>query len=421
MTTFEFHIDPALPVIPEIRYTLDRLAINKKIKISFSDTGTFISDSDRANLSVSKKFINNFTTGNFKYQDNLGPSGFIEQVDGTPDYLSTAFYMLACLQEHDSATTYDSLGRFKYSESYQAHYKNTEQNLAQVCFDKLAEKFRIPDHNVPTRFFLSHDIDTVYESILQDGFYALKRGRIDIILRLLANVAINKPDWLNIDLIMKLESEYDARSTFFWIVNKGKAEGLKNADYTFKSTKIQQRVKRVVQNGFENGLHKSVSADSFESELEKFSSKPVSNRYHYLKFNLPDGFHKIEEAGLTLDASLGFAERIGFRNNFGQPYNPYNFKQRKAFSFVEAPLHVMDTTLFKYNRSDISEAKKAIFNFFESNKTNCVLSVLWHNNFFSNYKYKGYLPLYKDILIYLKEHKLNTISQQEIVAEYGLG
>ena len=419
MTNLQIHIDPALSVIPEINYTLEQFAANKKINLSFTDTGILISDSGEAAIRISKKFIDNFTTGKFGYSENLGSIGFIELEDGTPDYVSTAFYMLACLQEYDSSVSPDSIGRFQYSESYQAKFKNAHHNIVQLCFDKLAEKLGVPNHSTPTRFFLSHDIDSVYGSLIQDGFHALKRGRIDTILRLLTNVAISKPDWLNIDQIMKIESEYDVKSTFFWIVNKGWANKVENADYDFRSQKIQNLVTDIEKFGFENGIHKSASSDSFHAELSRFQKKPFTNRYHYLKFNLPAGFDRVEQSGLQIDASLGFAESIGFRNSYGLPYNPYNVKERKSYSFVEVPLHVMDTTLFKYNQSDVKEAKEIIFKFFEANKTNCVLSVLWHNNFFTNYKYKGYLELYRSILAFIKDNKFAIVSQNEL-SQYAI-
>lgn len=419
MIVHDFHIDPSLPVLPEVRYTLEQFAINRKVNASFSSTGFFISDSEKAPVRISKKFIQNYTTRTFGHEENLGAEGFIEHEDGSRDYVSTAFYMLACLQEYNPASARDSIGRFRYSESYQAKFKNAGHNIVQQCFDKLAEHLGIRSTPVPTRFFLSHDIDTVYESILQDGFYALKRGRIDIIFNLLVNVAMSRPDWLNIDRIMKIESAYDVRSTFFWIVNKGKAGALKNADYDFNSTRIQKLVQRVEKEGFENGIHKSISPDSFQAELDQFEQKPIANRFHYLKFNLPSGFDALEASGLKIDASLGFAENIGFRNSYGLPYHPFNLKTRKAYSFVEVPLHVMDTTLFKYNKANLSETKNTLFNFFEANRSNCVLSVLWHNNFFTEYKYKGYLDLYKSILSYLKDNNLRTISQQEIIDQHS--
>jgi len=415
MTRIHVHIDRSLSILPEIRYTLEQFAVNKKIKIQFGTTGAFVSDVNNADIPVSKTLTRNINQHIFDHAQNLGESGLIEFENGTPDYLGTAFYMLGCLQEYDPGSTKDQLGRFQYSESYQTRYQNTGKNIVQHCFDKLAEKLGVSTSQTPSKFFLSHDIDSVYGALFQDGFYALKHGRIDILLKLIMNTAIQKPDWLNIDQIMKLESEYDVRSTFFWIVNKGKAGELENADYKFTSPQIQHVLDNIRNNGFENGLHKSISSDPFEIEMDQFQSTPIANRFHYLKFNLPDGFNQIEQSGIKLDASLGFAEHIGFRNSYGLPYNPYNVAERKPYTFVEVPLHVMDTTLFKYNKKSAADAWPIILNFFETNKSNCVLSVLWHNNFFTNYKYRGYPQLYKSILEYIRENKFQTLTQSELL------
>lgn len=420
MTTSTICIEPGLPILAEIEYTLKIFSINKRINLIFSPSGLRIGVSNESNIKLSKNFVSNFTQQKFSFIDNLAQSGFIEHPDGTPDYLSTAFYMLACLQEYDQTSNLDSLKRFKFSNSYQWHFKNAEQNIVQFCFDKLAETLAIRPIDEPTRFFLSHDIDSVYGSLLQDGFYAFKRGRLDILLKLIFNVALNKPDWLNIDQIINIESEYDFRSTFFWIVRKGKEQGLINADYRFKSSTIQNNLKQVANRGFENGLHKSVSAATFEEELAAFTNKPVSNRYHYLKFNLPEGFNALEDSGLKMDASLGFAETMGFRNSYGLPCNPFNIKERRPYSFVEVPLHVMDRTFFQYNPLTPVKAKQTIIDFLEKNRKNCVLSILWHNNFFTNYKFNGYLGMYKGILTYIRENNFNTITQEELIKNYSI-
>jgi peptidoglycan/xylan/chitin deacetylase (PgdA/CDA1 family) len=403
-----------------VLYTLRIFEKNKGVTFIEKENGVSIGSSDSFDIRLSEEFISNYIQKRFSFNQNLNDKGFVELSNGTPDYLSTAFYMLSCIQELDPLVPPDTIGRFQYKNSYQSKLNLASQNIVQFCFDKLGAQFNLPNHSIPTRFFLSHDIDTVYESILQDGFYALKSGRFDIFFRLLFNVAMGNPDWLNMDQIMALESEYDCQSTFFWIAKKGKEGLLKNADYNFTSPRIQRITETVGKKGFENGIHKSISASSFHDELSSFQTTPIANRYHYLKFKLPEGFDAIEQANLKIDASLGFAENIGFRNSYGLPFTPYNVHKRIPYSFVEIPLHVMDTTLYKYNKSSVQEAERIIFEFFNANRANTVISVLWHNNFFSNYKYKGYLPLYKKILAYLRENNFKTISQKEIVEKYTI-
>lgn len=349
-----------------------------------------------------------------------GGKGWITHENGSPDYIATAFYLINSLQEYND-TNPDELGRFRFTSSMQHRLRNTYDNIVQQCFDEISKAAGIAPRKQQSKFFLTHDIDMVFNAIVEDGFNVLKKGRVDHFFQLLFHVAMGKPDWLNIDKIMKLESEYDCKSVFYWIVNKGKInQRERNADYSFRSAPIQKHFRAVEQNGFENSIHKSISSETFQQEFGKYGSKPVGNRYHYLKYNIPAAYHAIEEAGLKLDASLGFAEEIGFRNNYGLPFNPYNVRDRKPFSFVEAPLHVMDRTFFQYKQSSVEEAEKSIISFFEKNRENCVLSVLWHNNFFSNYKFKGYPDLYKKILAYIRDRHFATITQEEIINAYSI-
>lgn len=403
-------------ILPEITYLLKTWSKNQQIEIIFSNSpdGAITVGNDEENLlNISTSFASDEAP-------TFSSRSFIENENGRPDFIATAFYMINSLQEHNEQDR-DDLNRFKFTNSYQYRFKNPKENIVQHCFDEISKITGQPLLREKTRFFLSHDIDLVNGAILEDGFNVLKKGRIDLFLQMLFNVAIGKPDWLNIDKIMKIESEYDCKSVFFWIVNKGKINRReKNADYSFLSKKIQKEFRTVEQYAFDNGIHKSISDESFAQEFVKYGKQPLSNRYHYLKFNLPKAYHEIDEAGLKLDASLGFAEEIGFRNSYGSPFNPYNFKSRNPFSFVEVPLHVMDRTYFQYKKYPVAKAEEDILHFFEKNNENSVISVLWHNNFFTNYKFKGYLDLYKRILVYIRENNFNTLSQEEIIKRYSI-
>ena len=57
-----------------------------------------------------------------------------------------------------------------------------------------------------SRIFLSHDIDTIYGSILQDSLFNIKKLRPDLVLKVMLFNLFSNPAWLNIDRIMKIES-----------------------------------------------------------------------------------------------------------------------------------------------------------------------------------------------------------------------
>ncbi|MBT1707993.1 hypothetical protein KK062_07160 [Fulvivirgaceae bacterium PWU5] len=410
----KFYLYPEVAVYqPPISYILKIWSKHTGAAMTFSpmpDGALTIGTSADATFRISGGFQPN----DFGH-DALSPACMLLGADGQPDVLRTAFYLINTLQEYNDSQP-DSLGRFQYASSYQHRLGVARKNIVQECFDTISKAAGISPRQEKTHFMLSHDIDLVNRAMIEDGFNVLKKGRIDQFLAVLMRVAMGRPDWLNIDQIVKLESLYDCRSVFFWIVNRG---GL-NADYTFHSPRMQRQFEAVTTGGSENGLHKSISEESLAQELQKYQRGAISNRYHYLKFHLPQAYHDIETAGLKLDASVGFAEEAGFRNNYGLPFNPYNFQAQKPFSFIEVPLHVMDRTYFQYKKFTPAEAEKDILGFFDQHRENCVLSVLWHNNFFTNYKFKGYLDLYKKILAYIRDNKFTTISQQEIINQYSI-
>jgi hypothetical protein len=416
----KFHLRNAVkPIEPELHYILKLWGINAGASVQFSgeDQDAIAIGTDTADrIQVSSSFA----TGHFLNATFNDKGKIVNPDTGHPDLLFTAFYLVNALQEHNDQDK-DELGRFRYRNSLQFRLKNIQVNTVQHCFDKISELAGVTPKTFASRFFLSHDIDIVHGAIFEDGLNVLKKGRVDQFMKLLFNVALQKPDWLNMDKIMKMESEYDCKSVFYWIVNKGRINQREvNADYNFHSGPIQRNYKLVAQHGFENGLHKSISAETFQEELQKFGTTPDGNRYHYLKFSLPQAYHDLEQSGLKLDASLGFAEEIGFRNNYGLPFTPYNLRDRKPFTFVEVPLHVMDRTFFQYQKLSPKEAEKKIIAFFEKNKTNSVISILWHNNFFSEYKFKGYGALYKNLLAYIKENNHRSITQKEIIDQFSI-
>jgi len=215
--------------------------IEKNQNISFS----FVESSEKANIIwdhtvPSSEFIYlDFYDGlqgeryNFNHNHIFRTSPTVTDKNEKKDSIATIFYMINCLQElNPNEESLDQFGRFKYEASFQAKFNSIEENLVQQEIDLFCKKHRLKGTIKRSAFFVSHDIDTIYGSFLQDGFWALKKLKIGVILNLIIWELSRKPHWKNIDKIIKIDSEYDIHSTFFWLVNKGKgAYNIKNADY----------------------------------------------------------------------------------------------------------------------------------------------------------------------------------------------
>jgi hypothetical protein len=175
---------------------------------------------------------------------------------------------------------------------------------------------------------------------------------------------------------------------------------------------VIHEIKRVKELGGFNGLHKSLSATKMADEFERlkiYDDTLFCQRYHFLKFDWPQACIEIEQAGIKLDSSLGFAEHIGFRNSYGLPFKPYDMANDRPYNFIEVPLNIMDRTLQMYMQLDPEAALKQVKQFFETNAHNCIVTLLWHNEFFSPYQPNGFGPFYKGLLEYLYQSDFKSV------------
>jgi hypothetical protein len=422
----KIYVEPERNFTEEIKYVWKILACHYKKKIDFVDDpaqGDILFDTSNASsLPISVSFYTAIHKGVYPHPNFFKDDCFVHDEQGRIDYVASIFYLINSIQEY-GATSLDAIGRFRYEDSYQKKFGCVTKNLVQECSEKLIHEYRLDDFKTPkrkTRFFLSHDIDSIHGALLQDGLFLARRLRFLPMFQVMIRTVLGRPDWFNMDKIMDLEDEYSFKSTFFWLANMGRINDEEvNADYDIALGNVQAMIGQVGNRGWENGIHKSISPDSILQEIDNAMFTPVGNRHHYLKFTLPKLYQDLEASGLRMDASLGFAEELGFRNSYGLPFKPFDISNRKMYSFLEIPLHVMDGTLQKYKRIPLKETGDCIIRFIEENKEDCILSLLWHNTLFTDYKYAGYILEYRKVLAYLYENKFECMSASEIINEYA--
>lgn len=351
----------------------------------------------------------------FRHEHCLSNHQSIVCSSGKEDVMATVLYMINGLQElQPKPEDMDQFGRFKYTASYQFKHNSMLENVVQKKIDAFCVLHGIKGTDTPSTFFISHDIDTIYGSLTQDGFWSLKNFKIGAMFQLFAYELSRKPHWRNIDKMIRINDEYDVKTTFFWLVNQGLGQqGVKNADYSI--TKEKELLHLVETSGNTNGLHKSAHGMSINEELEKMPLATRYNRYHFLKFSRAYDWQKISESHLEFDASFGFAEHYGFRNSYGKAFQPYDLVNQKPHDFVEAPLHFMDGTFHKYMKLPTHQIGQTVIDFYEKNKVNCDLSLLWHNTYFTNFKYRSFVDEYKKILGFIYESKITCMTPQELM------
>ena len=420
----KIRIDSAL--IAEYTWTLKVFGdyIGFTVETVTENYDLFVAEHGLGDIQVSHFFRNTYVSGDKQFKAYFRNEPLHFTASNKPDYLSSCFYLLSYLQEYADYFP-DKYNRFPFAISVQQHFNIHQQNLVATYFDKLyaaTPKLQAlaPKLKNKSAFFLSHDIDSVYGALGDNYRYLLKHGKVRTLLQLIFNHYVKTPDYLLLDKIMQIEDAFDVRSTFFFIVNEGKGtRKIHNADYNYKDDKIQSVVKNIQQRGWQIGLHKSAGKDSYANELQRLNSGSLPiNRNHYLLTELPATFDALEHAGIVLDATMGFPDEPGFRNSYGLPLKPFNFSTKKAYSFLEVPLNVMDTSLKFYQKQDARSAEKSILTFLENNTENALISVLWHNNYFFDYTDKGWIDAYKSILQFIKQQHFEVLSPEQILQKY---
>lgn len=379
------------------------LGIDFEILSSPPSQGLIISNENETSIKVNKKYWRHF--GNKEYKEC---HSLFCQMDDLY-YLEKIFHLVNCVQEYDSSET-DAYGRFSYYHSWQYMNHNITQNVVLETMEAfIRHYFRGTSFVKPaTRLFLSHDIDTIHGEFMQNGRYYLKTFQFDKLKNVILNYLVNRPGWANMDFINRLHDDYGVKHAYFWLAEKGKQNKIMNADYS------KNELSKYSQQCNSNGLHKSSGNADFRAETEMLPFRCIANRNHFLRYSLPSHWEQLEGSELRIDASMGFAEHFGFRNSYGYAFKPYNPSNQRTYSHIAVPLHLMDATFRNYMKIPVEETADTIIQFIEANKTGCILSILWHNTFFTNGKYEGYAEQYIKILRYLNDNRFETLDINDL-------
>lgn len=386
--------------------------------ITDGEGALLISKEESADIRISDRFDTLWSEKRLNNREVFPEEALLRCEDGTPDRLGTAFYMVNSCQEWGAGKEErDSLGRFLFSASYQYRLNVVERDLVSELFDELYKELgHFLGKDMPekpaSRAFLTHDMDRIERGNMREASWKLKKGKFREAIASLWKCLMKVYEWENVEGILELHEAKGMKSSFFWITEKGKdPDGIRNADHDLQKPHYRELLKKVRERGFSNGLHKSTFDSGFEEEWKKLEHATRINRNHYLKFQLPEHYELLEDAGLRLDSSLGFREAIGFRNSYGRPFHPFDRRTGKKMQLLEVPLQLMDVTLFKGHEDPIKKAER----FIEEHPKGIVLTLLWHNHHLTEGRFKGEKENYEKLLDILMAHEISSVAPNELI------
>ena len=140
--------------------------------------------------------------------------------------------------------------------------------------------------------------------------------------------------------------------------------------------------------GYPVGLHPSYHQmdnpkllDVGKTNLESFGLKINSNRFHFLRFSLPNSYRLLLERGIIHDFSMGYADTLGFRAQTSRSFWFYGLETEQKTCLRIHPFVCMDAVLCNYKTLTKVEILQQLGGIIDEIKhIGGRLTLLWHEH-----------------------------------------
>jgi hypothetical protein len=124
------------------------------------------------------------------------------------------------------------------------------------------------------------------------------------------------------------------------------------------------------------------------------------SRQHYIRFNLPEGYQKLIEAGITNDYSMGYGSINGFRASVASSFFWYDLQNEQQTDLRIHPFCFMDANSFYEQQFSAAQAYEEMIHYYKICKqVNGTLITIWHNNFLGTAKeFEGWREVYEEFI-----------------------
>lgn len=331
------------------------------------------------------------------------------------DILGLAYWMLSRLEEVDRLDL-DSHGRFPAISSHAYRHGYLERPVVDEWLHILGQVIQRvwPRAEIKHRQFtikVSHDVDNpsrygfspLPQLIRVMAGDVLKRGKIKEAwiapwVRLNTRCQLHPADPYNtFDKLMDISEANNLKSAFYFIC--GRTDPERDADYEPGHPAIRELMRRIHHRGHEIGLHPSYATyqrpELLRREAERLkricSEEGIEQsrwggRMHYLRWKQPVTLQAWEEAGMSYDSTLGYADRPGFRCGTCIEYPAFDPQARQQLNVRIRPLIVMECTIIARRYMGLgysNEARIKLASLKNScKKVNGSFTLLWHNSHF---------------------------------------
>jgi len=343
----------------------------------------------------------------------------VDEGDFPFDIFSASFYLLSRYEEYLPHTK-DEYGRYAHTNSLAYKEDFLSQPLVNTWLEHLKrhlkQKFPTLIWRLPKfRFLPTYDIDVAY-SYLNKGLArnvggilkSLIKGEISALGERVKVLSGKSDDPYDVyEWLYALHLKYGLKPYYFFLVAKEQKGLDKNIEPTREEMLELIRYHAV---GYVVGVHPSwQSGDDDEllreeiDFLEFVTNKQITNsRQHYIRFDLPNTFRRLIDAGIEYEFSMGYGAINGFRASVASPYPWYDLKAEEKTKLILFPFCFMDANSLYEQKYTPQQAFEEIKYYHDVvKKVNGMMITIWHNQFFSNIKpFVGWRDVYE---LFIKE------------------
>lgn len=337
------------------------------------------------------------------------------------DPFAAIFFILSRYEEYLPHRK-DEHGRFIATESIA--YKNGF--LQKAVVDRWALMLRdvirqhYPDIVFKERsfnFIQTIDIDAAYcylhkgfvrtfMGILRDGIYRHTPAEVKRRLRVLRGKEEDPFD--TFDYIIEQQLLHKQHSTLLFFALLGDY-GMYDKPASYFNNEFRQLLQHIgdfSKVGIHGSYNSSNEPKRLECETERLADilhRPiVRNRYHFLRFDLPDAFRILPQIGINHDYTMGYATQLGFRCGTCSEIPFFDLGSDQETSLILHPFATMDTTMHNYLKLSPKEAKAQYHALIDEVRAiNGTFCCIFHNqNLCDDYGWQGWKEVYEDLLDY---------------------
>jgi hypothetical protein len=361
------------------------------------------------------------------------PSG---QIVLHADIVASSYFLLSRYEEFIRKDCRDIHGRFPGKESilFKAGYAQHPivDEYGKLLRDLLHENGVpvLPETEGFGKIYLTHDVDIPFK--YPSLFSAVKQVIKNIIKWKSSEVYSPKPihNYFNIkddeiytfpklityDSSLKKKASNIPFESIYFIITAGSV--LNNKYYNFNAFKVKKLLQYLVDQDSTLGLHVSYEGGAQPSlllkeafALQKYlkvkNGHSFYSRHHYLRWHEPEDIVYMEQAGITDDFTLAYADYTGFRCGTSRPYRFINPSTQELAKVIIHPLTIMECSLNASEYMDLDyknalEYSRAMID--QVYKHNGDLILLWHNTQFlgNNFMEKLYAAVLEYIAAKIK-------------------